>query len=205
MEYWIFYALGLTGLLAWWAKKESSKGLETSVTTEKLVDKPTPKFGGLDRVIGADDTVKAGTYTREKFLAWLDELLSSPEVAAELKSTDAATGVTVDRREAVKAAGVKAWDDGPTAARAAYAIDDYAAGRGVEPRPDATNSTVIWVKSGTPSSMTDRFSPAVEAKLVELAMAMRWRAVSDAATAEDSEATRAAIDEVFGRIDAAAA
>ncbi len=60
-------------------------------------------------------------------------------------------------------------------------------------------------KSGTPTSKTDPYSPAVASKLIDLAMAMRWRAVSAAADAADAENTRAAIDEVFSRIDAAAA
>jgi hypothetical protein len=151
------------------------------------------------------DTVKDGTYTREKFLAVLDEVLAAPEVAAELKTADMATGIVVDKTAAVREAGVKVWDDGPTAARAAYAIDDYAAGRGVEPHPDATNTTVVWTKSGTATSDTDPFSPAVASKLIDLAMAMRWRAIAASSSPADAESTRAAIDEVFRRIDIAAA
>lgn len=164
-----------------------------------------PSLGSASSYEGFEDTVKAGTYSREKFITQLDELLATPEVTSELTSIDKATGVTVNQAPAARASSLKIWDDGPTAARAAFAIDDYAAGRGVEPQPDATNTTVVWVKSGTPTSKTDPYSPAVASKLIDLAMAMRWRAVSAAADAADAENTRAAIDEVFSRIDAAAA
>jgi hypothetical protein len=150
---------------------------------------------------GLEDTVKSETYTREKFVTQVDALLATPEVAHELTSMDTATGVTVSRAPTVRASSVLIWDDGRTAARAAFAIDDYAAGRGVEPVPDASNTTVVWVKSGSPGSKTVPYSPEVAEQLVDLAMAMRWRAVSAAASAEDAENTRAAIDEVFTRID----
>jgi len=339
MDYWLFYALGLTGLIVWWANKERNKGLNTSVATEDGKSAPllpglgvttkapvesytrdeflaqaaalhgaadyqayyTPKDAGyavaawdavpttdpvsgamtdptLDRTTialawrtaahdgrlsdstrrlferasrmmryaaiagdkvdpkktmatidagfsaidasgglslpslgsggayeGFEDTVKDGTYSREKFALKLDELLATPEVVSELTSVDAATGVTVNQAAAARASSLKIWDDGPTAARAAFAIDDYAAGRGVEPQPDATGTTVVWAKSGTPTSKTDPYSPDVASKLLELAMAMRWRAVSAAENATDAENTRAAIDEVFSRIDVAAA
>lgn len=173
-----------------------------------LTGKPIPTGtggGGGGTYEALEDTIKSGTYTREKFSTQLDALLASPEIASELVSTDAATGVVVNQAPTVRANSLKIWDEGPTAARAAFAIDDYAAGRGVEPQPDATNTTVVWVKSGTPTSKTDPFSPAVSSQLVDLAMMMRWRAVSEAASSVDAENTRAAIDEVFSRIDAAAA
>lgn len=30
-SYWIYYALGLTGLAAWWANKERAKGVPASI------------------------------------------------------------------------------------------------------------------------------------------------------------------------------
>jgi hypothetical protein len=164
---------------------------------------PSKKAGGSYE--GIDD-VKDGTYTREKFSSTLSSTLAEPDLAEELKNLDSyggKTGVEHHHAEKAYAAGMKAWDDGPTAARSGYAVDMYAAGRGVEPSLGA-GGAVVWTKSGTGTSTTTPYAPATEAGLVDLAMAMRWRAISAAINEVEAEQARAGIDQTFGRIDLAA-
>jgi len=162
---------------------------------------------------------KQDSFTRAQYEAAVRDLVKQPDFVAVLSSGGAVPDMVLTPiLEAMTTQSLALWDSGTTVERAAMAIEVYGETKHVDLKfPDAPASTGASLTVPTYPDL-GALSNAVKKLVVapntaahysakttqiglNLAMMLRYRAISDAKSAEESKLATSTIDDAFKRID----